>query len=170
MLEAIPSGKYLKTTFGENTPIAEYVCVRGPNDHNCTAFDSSNLYSCTACAPGYYLDSIDKRCKMGTIPGCLIYSSENVCTSCAAIASASTKWKTYYLTGNNCLEHDIMNCDVFSSSSNACTNCKNGYNLDGTECKANVLATNCQNSTLNTDTCVTSVSYTHLTLPTTPYV
>ena len=155
MLEAIPSGKYLKTTFGENTPIAEYVCVRGPNDHNCTAFDSSNLYSCTACAPGYYLDSIDKRCKMGTIPGCLIYSSENVCTSCAAIASASTKWKTYYLTGNNCLEHDIMNCDVFSSSSNACTNCKNGYNLDGTECKANVLATNCQNSTLNTDTCVT---------------
>ena len=152
-LKPIPSGKYIKTTFGDNTSIAEYVCVRENYDPYCNSFDTSNKYECNTCIPGYYIDDDTLKCVKGTIPGCNVYSNETNCTTCESVPSANTQWKAYYNNGNSCVVHSSNNCETYNTSSDACINCKNGYYKDGNVCKPNVLATNCQDSVLNNDKC-----------------
>ena len=149
----VPSGKFIKTVFGDNSPIAEYVCVRNNYDPNCTSFDSSNKYDCTSCKAGYYLNTTTRVCLKGMIPGCNTYTSETVCATCHTNAVEESQWRNYYKNGDNCSVHTSINCAIFSSSTNACTGCHNGYHLDSGLCKPNVLATNCQESVTNNDQC-----------------
>ena len=86
--------------------------------------------------------------------GCLVYISENVCSSCQSVPSEDSDWKAYYRSGNSCHEHTHANCINYHTTSNECTTCMNGYHMDDDDhCQPNTLAKNCQEADTNNDRC-----------------
>lgn len=154
LITKTPSGKFFTMNFEDESAYPRYACVRGPVDYNCTQFNTTNFYECTSCKEGFYLDTGTKRCKKGEMMGCKIYNSENSCNTCHTVPVEESNWKSYYKSLSSCYMNTSTNCVTYSSSSNACVTCRNGYHLESNKCKPNVKATNCAKAVTNTDECV----------------
>lgn len=75
--------------------------------------------ACARCVEGYYLDSVSLACVIGSVAGCLNYTSDNRCAVCGGEAYLNA-------TDNVCLPTSSdPNCLVFASAI-ACLRCVDG--------------------------------------------
>lgn len=97
-----------------------------PDFGNCLTYATSSVntttLSCTQCKNGYFLNTTEKYCQIGSVTNCLVYDTDNdVCTSCV---------NGYYLGvdedgGQACVPSTEVNgCDTYDSTNqDLCSSC-----------------------------------------------
>lgn len=103
------------------------LCIAQSTDPNCFLFKQGGG-SCLTCLPGYYYDSTNSLCQLGSLPNCLIYADSTQCVQCAdgfaAVTLRSGRSACFDLGPARCAEADASS---FEGGQLDCLRCQAGF-------------------------------------------
>ena len=153
-------------------------CVEIPKGiPNCEVYLQDNF--CSHCKTNFYLIQNECVSITTTVPNCYWYSNQENCSKCIGGFELKINITTDPLGEDQietiCEAKPVLNCLQFDDVLGLCKECNPNFYLVRENIQENIQSVQSRTQSINSrkleeEELVNTVSYTHLTLPTTPYV